>query len=206
MDLPVYLNAFTALLVIVDPIGTALIFNTLVPPDDTRHRFTMALKGVLISCVLLIVFGLYGQPLLHRLGININALRIAGGLLLFYTSFKMITGNIRYHQTTQKEDIAVFPLSIPLLAGPGSLTLSMLLFSAQSQHTGQLAVAIAIMSLLTLTFICLLASQYIKTLIGRTGDEILRHFLGVILAALAVQFVYDGIINLGSINPSSPSA
>lgn len=197
MEWPIYLNAITALFVIVDPIGAALIFNALLPPDDLQHRRMMAIKSAVISTLLLIVFGLYGQSLLQQLGINIDALRIAGGLLLFYTAFNMITSGIRFTATASREDISVYPMSIPLLAGPGSLTLGILLFSAQEQSSAKLAVAGAVMSIMVLTLLCMWFSQYLKTVIGRTGDEILRRFLGVILAALAVQFVHDGIVKMG---------
>lgn len=196
MDLSTYLNAVTGLFVIVDPIGAALIFHSLLPPGETRHRVVMAFKSILISAALLIVFGNYGEPFLQRLGISIDALRISGGLLLFYTAFNMITEKIEYTSTTEKRDISVFPMSIPLLAGPGSLTLSILLFSQASSLNATFSVLAAVVSILTLTLALMLASKYLKKVIGRTGDEILRRFLGVILAALAIQFIYDGVINM----------
>ncbi|MAM86280.1 MAG: hypothetical protein CME36_03095 [unclassified Hahellaceae] len=194
--LSLYLNALTALFVIIDPIGAALIFHSLLPAEERQHRLVMAIKSVLISGTLLIVFGLYGEALFHQLGININALRISGGFLLFFTAFRMITGEIRFTVHTSKEDISVYPMSIPLLAGPGSLTLAILLFSRAANTEGQLAITAAIASTLLLTFVLMLAARYLKRVIGKTGDEILRRFLGVILAALAVQFVYDGVHNL----------
>lgn len=196
MDFSVFLNAFTGFFVIIDPIGAALVFHSLVPEDDLRHRRVMAVKSILISLGLLIIFGNYGEPLLDQLGININSLRIAGGLLLFYTAFGMITEDVEYKSTSEKKDISVFPMTIPLLAGPGALTLSILLFSNSSTVSADLSVATAILSVCLLTFILMLTSKYLKKIIGRTGDEILRRFLGVILAALSIQFIYDGINNI----------
>ncbi|OMH25827.1 MarC family protein [Motiliproteus sp. MSK22-1] len=196
MDLSVYLNAMTGLFVIIDPIGTALIFHSLLPAGESRHRTVMAVKSLLISTTLLIVFGNYGELFLSKLGISIEALRISGGLLLFYTAFNMITQDLEYKVTTEKKDISVFPMSIPLLAGPGSLTLAILLFSNSSSQATDIAIVLAILSISLITLVLMLLSGFVKVLIGRTGDEILRRFLGVILAALAIQFIYDGIVQL----------
>jgi len=150
---------------------------------------------VVISTVLLLVFGNFGEPLLEQLGISIHALRISGGLLLFYTAFKMITQEMDMQGSTGKQDISVFPLSIPMLAGPGSLTLSILLFSNAQVDQHSVSVIAAVVSISLFTLVLMLASKWVKTIIGQTGDEILRRFLGVILAALAIQFVHDGIVN-----------
>lgn len=196
MDLAVYLNALTGFFVITDPIGTALIFHSLIPEGEANHRKKMAFKTFVISMILLIVFGNYGEPLLDQLGININSLRIAGGLLLFYTAFNMITEKVEYEKTMKKRDISVFPMTIPLLAGPGGLTLSILMFSKSPEMSADVGVIAAIVTILLLTLLLMLLSKYLKKIIGKTGDEILRRFLGVILAALAIQFIYDGIINM----------
>ena len=196
MDIAVYLNAMIALFVIIDPIGVALIFHSLTPPDDTAHRFKMALKATLISSALLILFGNFGEPLLHKLGISIDALRISGGILLFYTAFHMITKDIEYTSTTERRDIAVFPMSIPMLAGPGSLTLAILLFSNANSPATQMSITVAILSIAMTTLILMILSRYVKRVIGRTGDDILRRFLGVLLAALAIQFIHDGVANM----------
>lgn len=199
MDVATFLTAFTGLFVIIDPIGAALIFNSLVPANDRRYSNTMAIKATIISALLLVGFGLYGEPLLHHLGININSVRIAGGLLLFYSAFGMITqGSETTAANAKKTDISVYPLSIPLIAGPGALTLVILLFAKAPTVASDLAVFAAIISVLLLNMVLMMLSKHLQRIIGHTGDEILRRFLGVILAALAVQFVYDGIKNLSS--------
>ena len=197
MDISIYLHAITALFVIIDPIGAALIFNSLTSSSDKNHRTVMAVKSVLISGVTLILFGNYGEAFFAELGININSLRISGGLLLFYTAFNMVTKATGISSAGKNDDISVFPMSIPMIAGPGTLTLSILLFSHASELSGTIAVSAAIISILALTFVFMLVSKYLKKIIGRTGDEILKRFLGVILAALAIQFIYDGIVNIG---------
>lgn len=197
MDITLYLHAITGLLVIIDPIGSALIFNSLTVGTDQKYRHLMAIKSVIISGFLLILFGNYGEALFSHLGININSLRISGGLLFFYTAFHMITQELKFTKAEKDTDISVFPMSIPLLAGPGTLTLAILLFS---QNTGQgnavISVSAAIISVLLITFITMVTSKYVKNIIGKTGDEIIRRFLGVILAALAIQFIYEGIRNI----------
>lgn len=196
MELTVFLNAFTGFFVIIDPIGTALIFHALLPEGDRRHRIVMAVKATLISATLLIIFGNFGETFLNSLGININALRISGGLLLFFTAFNLITSQVKLAQSDDKKDISVYPLSIPLLAGPGALTLSILLFSNTQTTSEEISVLAAVISIYGLTLVLMLLSSYVKKVIGRTGDEILRRFLGVILAALAIQFIYDGFANM----------
>ncbi|MDX1451985.1 MAG: MarC family protein [Oleiphilaceae bacterium] len=199
MDLPVFLNAVTALFVIIDPIGTALIFQALMPDGTTRERAFVALKACVISAALLVLFGNYGEGLLASLGISIHALRISGGLLLFYTAFNMITREIRFQRVEGEGDISVFPMSIPLLAGPGSLTVSILLFSNAPAASEQLAVFFAVVLICVLSFVLFTLSRYVKRVIGRTGDEILRRFLGVLLAALAIQFILDGVSGLSAL-------
>ncbi|MGY8873218.1 MAG: MarC family protein [Pseudomonadales bacterium] len=199
MDIAVYLNAMIALFVIIDPIGAALIFHSLVPVDDMRHRVKMAIKAAVISSTLLILFGNFGEPLLHKLGISIDALRISGGILLFYTAFHMITKDTEHTSPTERKDIAVFPMSIPMLAGPGSLTLAILLFSKASDYQGTLSITLAILTISLGTLVMMILSRYVKKIIGRTGDDILRRFLGVVLAALAIQFIHDGIINMAQV-------
>jgi len=197
MDFALYLHAITGLLVIIDPIGSALIFNSLTAGSDQRHRNLMAIKSIIISGVTLVLFGNYGEALFSQLGININSLRISGGLLLFYTAFMMITQELKFSSSGKNADISVFPMSIPLLAGPGTLTLAILLYS-QPPEAGStmLSVTAAIVSVLLITMVGMVGSKYLKKIIGKTGDEILRRFLGVILAALAIQFIYEGVRNI----------
>ncbi|NQZ30162.1 MAG: MarC family protein [Oceanospirillaceae bacterium] len=196
MDLSIYFAGLASLMVIVDPIGTALVFHSLVPPDDKKFRLKMAFKSVLIATSLLLLFGLYGEPFLNMLGVSIHAFRISGGILLFFTAFNLITQEISMVSSNGNSDISVYPMAIPMMAGPGSLTLAILLFSQSEKAEADIAVAAAILTITLATLCCMLLSRYIKRVIGRTGDDILRRFLGVILAALAIQFIYDGIVNI----------
>ncbi len=202
-DLAIFLNALIALFVVIDPVGAALIFHALIPENLAKHRAKMAIKSTIITLFLLILFGNFGQSLLEQLGISIDALRISGGILLFYTAFMMITQDSQNETTTGTRDISVYPLSIPLMAGPGSLTLSILLYSQGDSliMLGSITAAIVVTVLLTMTL--MLLAKHVQTVIGKTGDDILRRFLGVLLAALAIQFIHDGVMNLISVSTGS---
>lgn len=193
MDITVFISALVALFVIIDPIGMALIFHSLVGSSSRDRRVFVALKACCISTILLVLFGNYGEELLARLSISIQAFKISGGILLFYTAFRMITSSLKFDSAISKTDVSVFPLSIPLLAGPGSLTVCILLFSSVDGFAEQLSVLMAVVCVFLLTFVLMLASAYVKKLVGITGDEVLKRFLGMLLAALAIQFVIDGL-------------
>ncbi len=197
MDLNILLHALTSYFVIMDPIGTAVLFNALTGDADRTYARRMAFRAVFISTIIVLLFGFFGEQILTNLGISIASLRVAGGLLLFYTSFGMITrGQQEEYKADLQVDISVYPLSIPLIAGPGCLTLTILLFAERSRPGAATALVLAVLLSYLLTLACLLSSKYIRQIIGRTGDDILRRLLGVILAALAIQFIADGIRQL----------
>jgi multiple antibiotic resistance protein len=197
------LQAFVVLLVVVDPLGNAPVFAGLTRNMVARERRRTALKAVLLAALMLGVFTLFGRPLLELLAIELGAFHIAGGILLFVIAVDMMFAhsNSGLRRTTEQEsseavhrtDISVFPLAFPLLAGPGALA-SVLLFSAQveglSSFIGLLAVIAAV---LTLALVALLVASRIMALLGRTGVNVITRLLGLLLAALAVQYVVDGI-------------
>ncbi len=196
MQLSTYLHALTALFVIVDPIGSALIFNSLSSGSTKQMRTKMALKAVGISTLTLVLFGNYGEALFRLLGISINSLRIAGGLLLFHTAFQMITQERPVNDKNHHVDISIFPMTIPLLAGPGMLTLTVLLFSKSRKLTDTFSIIAAIVTVMLTTYILISVSKHLKKVIGHTGDELIRRFFGVIVATIGIQFVFNGIHNL----------
>lgn len=195
MTTEVFLHALTSFFVVIDPIGTALIFHGLTDGCEKRYVRQMALRSTLISALIVVVFGFFGEALLTKLGISINALRVSGGLLLFITAFNMVTKGEtgRKWNSGPEVDISVFPMSIPLLAGPGCLTVTILLFSQTPEMPGRSALVAAVLAIYLGTYAAFIASSRIKQVIGRTGDDILRRLLGVILAALSIQFIADGI-------------
>lgn len=192
----IFLHALTSYFVVIDPIGTALIFHGLTADCDRSYAKRMAMRSTMISAAIVLVFAVLGEALLNKLGISIEALRVSGGLLLFITAFNMVTRGEtgKRWESGQDVDISVFPMSIPLLAGPGCLTVTILLFSkSPPTFSGNFALVSAILLIYGISFVSLNSANRIKTLIGRTGDDILRRLLGVILAALAIQFITDGL-------------
>lgn len=191
----IFLHALTSYFVIIDPVGTAVIFHGLTADCDRNYARRMALRSVTISTAIVLVFAFFGEGLLGKLGISIEALRVAGGLLLFITAFHMVTRGEtgRTWESGPDVDISVFPMSIPLLSGPGCLTVTILLFSQTPQASGKFSLVLSVAAIYAATYAMLISAHRIKELIGRTGDDILRRLLGVILAALSIQFIADGV-------------
>ncbi len=203
MDFDTALNAFVTLLVTIDPIGLAPIFLALTVGMSRRERYAVALRGTTIAFGILVATTFAGKVILDTLGITIHAFRVAGGLLLFYIAFEMVFGKRqdRKERTTEtaitKDQIAyiaVFPLAVPLLAGPGAISATILLSTnLVGNWEGQsilLGVILIIMLLVLLSFV---AAEFIDKYLGTTGRMILTRLLGVLLAALSVQFVADGV-------------
>ena len=191
----IFLHALTSYFVVIDPIGTALIFHGLTTGCERAYAKRMALRSTLIAAAIVLVSAFFGQALLTKLGISIEALRVSGGLLLFITAFNMVTKGEtgKKWESGEDVDISVFPMSIPLLSGPGCLTVTILLFSQTPTVSGSLSLVIAVLVIYLLTYLALSSANRVKDLIGRTGDDILRRLLGVILAALSIQFIADGV-------------
>jgi multiple antibiotic resistance protein len=201
-------SAFVTLVVVIDPIGVAAIFAALTQRETDAYRVRMAVKGTLIAAGILVLFTLVGDPLLATLGISLAAFRIAGGVLLFLLAIDMVLArDSGLRSTTLREteeaaartDISVFPLAIPLIAGPGAIT-SMLLLTGQSPDG--LATVFAVLGVmafvLVLTLVALLGAARIMRLIGVTGSGVVSRVLGILLAALAVQFVIDGTLAIAA--------
>ena len=193
----------TALLVIIDPPGTAAIFAAMTAHDTERDRRSQADRASLVALAVLLAFGLGGAGLLTSLGITLPALRIAGGILLFLTAADMVTGSgvtrgasgpEREEAIRTDEDIAVFPLAIPLIAGPGAMTTTVLLRSEAGGDWVKLASLLAALLIaIGSNHVALRLSQVVARLLGRTGANVVGRVLGVLIAALAAQFTIDGL-------------
>ncbi len=194
-------NAFVTLLVVVDPLGLAPIFVGLTRERSAEYRRDAAVRGAMLGAAILFLFAFVGQTLLGALGIGFPAFRIAGGALLFLLSLDMIFGRPSSVRRTVEEgeeategveeDISVFPLAVPLIAGPGSLTTVLLYTGGGTLEVAAFLGVLLLVLLMTLTSL-LLAPRVMKVF-GETGTNVLARVLGVLLAALAVQFVLDGI-------------
>jgi multiple antibiotic resistance protein len=195
--------AFTTFFVTIGPIETAAMFAAITNNRTTQHRRSMAIRGTLIATGILLIFAMLGDWLLGRLGISLAALRTAGGILLLLIGIDMVfargsggttTTNAETQEAEHKQDISVFPLATPLIAGPGAMGAVFLLIANAQGHLGtQLIVITALLAVLLITLLALLGATYIQKVLGVSGQHVFSRVFGVLLCALAVQFVFDGI-------------
>lgn len=204
MSLDLAATVFVTLFVVIDPVGLAPLFVALTRGMDKAQRQAVARRAVFIALALLTVFGLVGDTLLGAVGIGIPAFRIAGGLLLFLTAVEMLFEKRQprreksVHEAEALPDPTVFPLATPLIAGPGALATMILL---TGQHPGEVgAQATVFLTMAVVLGICWLFFRMggaIEHLLGPTGINVVTRLLGMLLAALAVQFVLQGLRDFG---------
>jgi multiple antibiotic resistance protein len=190
------ISAFVTLLVVIDPIGMGPVFLSLTGRLDETTRRKVALEASIIAFCVLAGTALAGDWLLSELGISLAAFRIAGGLLLFAIAVEMVFQHRTERETPHASGstTAAFPLAIPLMAGPGALTAMILLAGRLGREPVALTALIAIMGLMMLaSYLVFLSASKLERLLGNRGEAILGRLLGVILAALAVQYVADGV-------------
>jgi len=201
------LQAFVTLFVVIDPIGQIPTFVALTRTHSEEERRRIALRGVLIAAVVLFAFAFAGDWLLRALGISMAALKVAGGALLFLLAMDMVfaleTGirtatGAEKQEAEQRRDISVFPLAIPLIAGPGAFTSVALLMGRYRDDTSMVAAVLAVLAVvLALSLLSLLLATRAQKLLGITGANVIGRVLGILLSALAVQFVLDGLREAG---------
>jgi multiple antibiotic resistance protein len=195
-------SALLTLFVVVDPIGLAPTFLAVTEGFPRTARVSVAVRASLIAGAILVGAALIGDRLLNTLGISLSAFRIAGGLLLFATASEMVFG-VRMRREGEAAEqaieehvrnVAAFPLAIPLLAGPGAITAAILLAGRAGEDVVQLTLLIAVVLLVAAScFAVFIFAERISKLLGKTGNIVLSRLLGVLLAALAVQYVVDGV-------------
>jgi multiple antibiotic resistance protein len=196
-----FVSSFITFFVVIDPIGVATIFLGMVGRQGVQNPLSLATRASVIGFGLMLIFALVGKGFIESIGISLPAFRIAGGLLLFYLSFRMVLG---YHENDMAEasaaskkdrrDIAVFPLAIPLIAGPGGLTVSILMMDrANGDLMSQITVLMALLVVGVMSWFALLSANRMQKFLGQSGVDIVARVLGVLLAALSVQFVADGV-------------
>ncbi|MEM9249397.1 MAG: MarC family protein [Pseudomonadota bacterium] len=218
MDLGFLLSALVTLFVVIDPIGMAPLFVALTQGMTGARRRAIALRACLIAFGLLTLFGVAGEAVLAFVGISMPAFQIAGGLLLFLTALDMLfeRRTQRRQEKTQGDeahpDPSVFPLAIPLIAGPGAIA-SMILMAGQAPATltwGQSLAHLALLhgamiAVLALVLLLFLAADLLERALGHTGILVVTRLLGMLLAALSIQFVLDGMAGAGLIATTSTS-
>lgn len=204
MDSAFLITAFATLFVVIDPPGLVPLFIALTQGMDAPHRRRLARRACVIAFILLTMFGLAGETLLGFIGITMPAFRIAGGILLFLTALDML-----FERRTQRRegqhadpdhDPSVFPLATPLIAGPGAIATMILLVGRSGDGwIGTLAVLGLLLAMIVATYLFFLAAPLLERLLGRTGTVVITRLLGMLLAALSVQFVIDGVRGTGLI-------
>lgn len=196
-------SALATLLVTLDPASLAPIFIAVTGGMSAAHRRQVAVRACVIALGILTASSLGGGALLRLLGVSLPAFRIAGGLLLFWIAFEMVfeRRTDRKQQTAQAavtldhiRNVAAFPLAIPLMAGPGAITAVILLSGRSDGNPGRLAILIGLVALVIgACLVVFLSAERVSRLLGITGNVVLSRLLGVVLAAMAVQFTLDGL-------------
>jgi len=195
-------KALLTLFVVMDPVGLAPVFVALAGGRPAADQVRMARRAVRVAGGVLLAFALFGPALLEYLGISLDAFRVAGGLLLLKIAVDMVFAH-RERETDEekaeaslREDISVFPLAIPLLAGPGAMT-SVMILTAESRDVpgGFFIVLGAVVAVLLLAYSALVLASRLARLLGRTGVNVVTRVLGVLLSALAVQYIADGVLD-----------
>jgi multiple antibiotic resistance protein len=197
-----FVSSLITFFVVIDPLGCAPIYAGLSAGASTAQKRAMAIRAVGVAAAILLVFALFGEALLKGLGIGLASFRIAGGIMLFLIALEMV-----FEKRTQRredraakvaedpeiEDVSIFPMAMPMIAGPGSIASVMLLMSRNSGIERSLVVLAATATILLLTLVALLAAGPIMRILGAKIEAVITRLLGVLLAALAVQFVLDGL-------------
>lgn len=199
-------SAFVFLFVIIDPIGTAAVYAALTGEMPHEQARATARRAVLIAFTVLLLFGVFGAVLIKTLGISLGAFHVAGGLLLFVIAFRMLMGHHDLHSienqssvyggAAARADVSVFPLAIPLLSGPGCMTAMILLTQKAPTTLDGVLVFVAMGLVLVCAYAAMLAAKKIITLFGPGGIQIIARLMGILLAALAIQFIADGTKSL----------
>lgn len=197
-----FLSAFITLFVVIDPPGCAPIYAGLTKGATQVQRRNMAVRATVIAGAILLVFALFGEALLGALHIELDSFRIAGGLMLFLIALDMVFEKRTQRReeraekvaaTPEVEDVSIFPMAMPMLAGPGAIASVMLLMSKSQGTDGTLVVLAALLAVLLITMAALVAAGPLMKLFGDRVEAVITRLLGVLLAALAAQYVIDGL-------------
>jgi MarC family membrane protein len=202
------LTAFTTFFAVIGPIDSAVLLATLTPNATRAERRAISLKAVAIATLIVLVFALFGQPILTQLGVSLPALQVAGGIILLIIALDMTlskrpsSAKLTIKESEEAEtkaehhaEITVFPMATPLLAGPGAMT-SAIVLAASTRGDPKLlaAVVLAILAVMLVTLAFLLLAQEVHHLMGLTARKVIVRVFGVLLAAIAVQSIFNGII------------
>ena len=200
--LDLFLSAFVTLFVVIDPPGCAPIYAGLTSAATRAQARSMALRATFIATIILLIFALFGEQLLAGLHIELDSFRIAGGIMLFLIALDMVFEKRterrearaeKVKATPEIEDVSVFPMAMPMIAGPGSIATVMLLMARSEGTPATLVVLGALAAVMVLTLLALIAAGPLMKLLGKRSEAVITRLLGVLLAALAAQYVIDGL-------------
>lgn len=199
-----FISAFITLFVVIDPPGCAPIYAGLTKGASPAQARSMALRATVIASIILVIFALFGKELLGALHIELDSFRIAGGLMLFFIAFDMVFEKRTQRReeraekiaaTPEIEDVSVFPMAMPMLAGPGAIAAIMLLMNEAHDWNARIVVLVALGTVLLITAVALVAAGPLIRVLGDKVEAVITRLLGVLLAALAAQYVIDGLKN-----------
>ncbi|MDG1431055.1 MAG: MarC family protein [Paracoccaceae bacterium] len=199
MDTTMLVTAFATLFVVIDPIGLTPLFVALTQGEDSAHRRSVALRASTIGFVVLLLFALFGEAVLGFIGISMSAFRIAGGILLLLTALDMLferRTKRREDKVVDLPDPSVFPLATPLIAGPGAIASIILLMGQADGVLGSITVIGVMAVVVALVFVLFIAGGLLEKAIGQTGINVVTRLLGMLLAALSIQFIIDGLLTV----------
>ena len=197
-----FISSFITFFVVIDPPGCAPIYASLTSDVPERDRRIMAIRAIFVAAIILLVFALFGEQMLSALGISLDSFRIAGGIMLFLIALEMVfeKRTERREDRAQEiieqpeiEDVSIFPMAMPMIAGPGSIAAVMLLTSQNDGIDNAMVILGALGAVLLLTLVGLIAAGPLMRILGNKVEAVITRVLGVLLGALAVQFVVDGL-------------
>jgi multiple antibiotic resistance protein len=198
-ELTFIIQAFAALFVIVDPIGAVPIFIGLISRFREKDRVQMILRSVLIACMVLLVFTFFGNIIFKFLGIDMYSFRIAGGILLLIISVEMLFGSKTRTEMSEDileeeaEDLTISPMAVPLLTGPGAITTGIMLYNSAETVADKAALFLISIFVFVLTYLILRKMNLVYRTLGRTGTKVMVRLMGLMLSAIAVQFIIGGV-------------
>ncbi|AXI48843.1 MarC family transcriptional regulator [Sulfitobacter sp. SK012] len=208
LDTAYMITAFVTLLVVIDPVAIAPIFLALTPGMDSEQRARIALRAVLVAGLILAIFAFFGKAVLDFVGISMAAFRVAGGVLLFLTAMDMLFERRTKRREDSSEvtdsehdDPSVFPIAIPLVAGPGAIASVILLVGEKPGGEGLVSILGITAVILLIMYVMLLLSSGLERAMGKVAINVTTRVLGMLLAALSVQFVLDGLAEFGFVTP-----
>ncbi|MCK5660315.1 MAG: NAAT family transporter [Methanosarcinales archaeon] len=198
------IHAFIALFIVVDPITLVPIFVAILDQFNSTRKIELIRKAVITAAVALIIFTVAGKRIFELIGIEMYSFRIAGGVLLFIIAIEMLFGRRSRTETSPQEqddalrrdDVAISPLAIPLMTGPGAITTGIMLFNTAGSMENQVSLIGVILLLFAIVYVVLIKSEWVFKIFGNTGTKIVSRIMGLILCAISVQFIIDGILEV----------